>query len=193
VNPTFVVLTGGESTRFGSDKSTIEIDGEPLIIRILRTLPEGEVVVVGPEFVQNLRNITFVQESPLGGGPVAAVAAALHLISAPEVFIIATDMPYASEIVELLLARPLDGEALVPIDVEGERQPLCARYQSSVLRQALDNLGDPTGKSMRSVMAELDIEELLVEGSMLSKLVDIDTQADYINVLNNMGTEMEEK
>jgi molybdopterin-guanine dinucleotide biosynthesis protein A len=193
VNPTFVVLTGGKSTRFGSDKSTIEIDGEPLVIRILRTLPAGEVVVVGPEFVQNLRKITFVQESPLGGGPVAAMAAALQLISAPEVFIIATDMPYASEIVKLLLARPLDGDALVPIDAEGERQPLCARYQSSVLRQAIDNLGDPTGKSMRSVMAELDIEELLVEGSMLSKLIDIDTQADYVNVLNNMRTEMEKK
>jgi molybdopterin-guanine dinucleotide biosynthesis protein A len=175
----------------------MDFAGEPLIARILKGLPKGEVIISGPEFEQNIRKITFVQENPPGGGPVAAIAAAMALVESPDVFLIATDMPFAGEIVNRLLVQNFSSNALIPVDALGKRQPLCARYKTRALLQALKILGDPNDKSMRSLLAELDkqeletIEELLVEDSMLSKLVDIDTKEDYEKIINDYGKELE--
>ena len=179
-----MILTGGSSSRFGSDKSSTLFAGETLVNRLLRTLPAGPIVIVGPQFDQSMRTASFAQENPLGGGPVAAIHAGLMGVTSEFVAIIATDMPFAAEIISSLIARTCQSDALFPLDESKRAQMLCGLYRSDSLREAIVRLGDPANKSMRALIAELTIETLVINPNSTAKLLDIDTQADFIYALD---------
>lgn len=172
-----LILTGGRSSRFGSDKSLAMLKGQSLLSHLLTDLAVNiEVVIVGPTFESQLRPLKFVQEDPAGGGPVAAVDAGLAMISTEFVALVATDMPFAATVIHELansLESSIDG--LVPIDAEGVPQTLCAIYRTSALRNALTTLGSPQGRSMRSLTALLQLREIELSASLKSRLLDIDT------------------
>lgn len=72
------VLAGGQSSRFGSDKALVELDGRTLIARAVDTLTGWceHVVVVGREVAP----VSTLPDWPRPGmGPLAGIAAALHL------------------------------------------------------------------------------------------------------------------
>lgn len=180
---TYLILTGGRSSRFGSDKSQITIEGQTLINRLLKKLPAGEIVIVGPYFEYNSRPLAFALENPPGGGPVAAIAAGLKQISSEEVIVIAVDMPFASEMASILLSQALTASALIPVDEDGRLQPLCALYRVPALDEAIRSLGNVSGKSMREIVGLISYETLIVESEMMSKLIDIDTKEDLEKVI----------
>ena len=179
-NWTAIILTGGTSRRFGSDKSQVMISGHSLLDAILLSLPaELRVIVVGPEPLSSVRAVQITREQPIHGGPVAGIAAGLALVETDLVGVIATDMPFAAPLLSQLVNQlPNEADVIVPIDTKGFRQPLCAVYRVHALRQALVQLGDPHGQSMRNLVALLEIYELLVGDNALNELMDIDTQLD---------------
>jgi molybdopterin-guanine dinucleotide biosynthesis protein A len=172
-----MILTGGRSSRFGSNKSLAMLNGQSLLSRLLSELAENiEVVIVGPTFESQSRSLKFIQENPVGGGPVAAVDAGLAMIDTEFVALLATDMPFAAAVLHELansLEASLDG--LIPLDAEGVPQTLCAIYRTSALRNALVKLGNPQGRSMRSLVELLELKEIELSAVLKSRLLDIDT------------------
>ncbi|MDP1711082.1 MAG: molybdenum cofactor guanylyltransferase [Candidatus Nanopelagicaceae bacterium] len=172
-----MILTGGSSSRFGSNKSLAMLEGKTLLTHLLTDLAENiEVVIVGPTFESQSRSLKFVQEDPAGGGPVAAVDAGLAMIDTEFVALIATDMPFAAAVIHELansLESSIDG--LVPHDGEGIPQTLCAIYRTNALKNALVKLGSPQGCSMRSLTALLELKEIELTTALKSRLLDIDT------------------
>ncbi len=191
---TFMILTGGKSSRFGSNKSEINFAGTTLLNRLLENLPPAEVIIVGPEVATSLQEITFVREEPIGGGPVAAIAAGVEKATSEWVVVLATDLPFASEIVPLLvnaMNHKIDG--VIPIDQGGQRQILCALYTKSALKRALVAIGNPEGKSMRSLISQLNLRELLIPSNTIGKLIDIDTPEDLAKALEIQRQEESKK
>lgn len=175
-----MILTGGTSTRFGSDKSRAMLGENSLIEKLLTTLPsEIEIVIVGPQLQETSRVVRYTQESPLGGGPVAAIEAGLQLVHTEFVAIVATDMPFASVILDTLTKNFPDAEdATIPLDAQGVRQTLCALYRVDSLREAVTTLGSTQGQSMRKLTQLLSIKELPLKASLQRILLDVDTPAD---------------
>ena len=93
-----IILTGGTSKRFGSDKSEALINDKTL----LEYLTEGlsNLVIVGPE--TDLEAV-YVREEPAGAGPVAAIDAGLRAVDTDLVSIFATDMPFAPRVLPQLI------------------------------------------------------------------------------------------
>lgn len=175
-----MILTGGSSTRFGSDKSQAKLGVISLIENLLLTLPlEIEIVIVGPELENSARQVKYTQEHPLGGGPVAAIEAGLKLIDSEFVAIIATDMPFASQILAVLRENlPETEDATIPLDPAGIRQPLCALYRRDALARAVTELGNTQGQSVRNLIQILTVRELRLDPVLQRILLDIDTPAD---------------
>lgn len=175
-----MILTGGTSSRFGSDKSQAKLGAHSLIENLLITLPpEIDIVIVGPQLENNSRQVRYTQEHPLGGGPVAAIEAGLNLINSEFVVIIATDMPFASQILTVLTENFPDTEdATIPLDSAGIRQPLCALYRSDALVRALKKLGSTHGQSVRNLVQILTTKELQLEPALRRILLDVDTPSD---------------
>jgi molybdopterin-guanine dinucleotide biosynthesis protein A len=176
---TAIVLTGGSGTRLGGrSKAEVVLGEATLLEHVLQGLPPGvNVVVVGPEPTTPSRTVIVTRESPAGGGPVAALAAGLQLVTTPLVGVIATDMPFASSLLAGLTATiPPDADALVPLDATGRRQPLCAAYRSAALHRAVQSLGIVENASLRSLIEHLAVAE--TTAARAADLEDIDTPSD---------------
>ncbi len=176
----FIVLTGGTSTRFGSDKAAALIDGHTLIERILTSIPdEIDVIIVGPDPRIAGRSYQCVQEQPLGGGPVAGFMAGLEICTSEIVGLIATDMPFAvTRVINLLNSMKSHDDAVMYVDASGFIQPLAAVYRVEAVENALHIIGSIEGKSMRELTSLLSIAEVVMSTEVEGALMDIDTPAD---------------
>jgi molybdopterin-guanine dinucleotide biosynthesis protein A len=178
---TALVLAGGRGSRLGNDdKAAITIGGKSVLDHLLSSLPDDvPVVVSGPQRTTQ-RPVTFCRERPTHGGPVAGIAAALAAVNTPVIVLLAVDMPWAGGLVSHLVAefRSCESAALVPVDRSGIRQPLSAVVRTQAVRDALEELGDPRGRSLRELMSLIDVQERPLSEAETRWVDDIDTPAD---------------
>ncbi len=163
---TAIVLCGGRSSRFGSDKMRALVEGRPLLDHVLENLPvTWQVIAAGPER-ETSREVTWVREEPAFGGPLAALAVALRQVRTPTFALLGGDMPHVSEVPQTLLARL--GQAASELDVvvartpDGRLQPLLLAGRTHAGRAAMPS--DPAGASVMSWLKRLrwvahDIEQ----------------------------------
>lgn len=123
-----VLLTGGQSSRMGKDKSAINVFGEPLGNRLARLLKQAgwEPCVLGKH---PIGDHNFKLDSDDCGGPLCALKQYHPLTDF--VFVLSCDVPlFNSQIPELFLKNLGDFDAVIP-EVIGRAQPLCALYRAS--------------------------------------------------------------
>jgi molybdopterin-guanine dinucleotide biosynthesis protein A len=169
-----LLLTGGASSRMGTPKAELMVDGETLVQRAARLLERvcDPVVEVGPGY----STLTRVDEEQPGRGPLAALVAGADAVgrSGP-VLLLACDLPFVTE---QLLARlvdwPGDG-TVVPVDRDGVVQPVCARYSRDALDRARSLLDDGE-RSLRSLLRADDVTRL--DDIDERDLIDVDTPAE---------------
>lgn len=179
-----VVLAGGTSRRFGSDKLTAPVDGSPLLDAALAALPDdADVVLVGPAR-PTARSVHLVREDPPGGGPAAALVAGLRLALTGPATLLAVlpgDAPAGGRAAVALLGLLRDdpsASALVAVDDEGRDQPL----QLALRRPAAEALvasaadGGQGASARRLLLAALgpDLRRVPLPPS---SLFDVDTPA----------------
>ncbi|QKE84484.1 NTP transferase domain-containing protein [Arthrobacter sp. NEB 688] len=146
-----VVLAGGLSRRFGTDKLDAPLAGSSVLERAVAGIPAGwPVVVVGPVRPLRRTGATWVREDPVGGGPLAAVLAGLRACSGEVVAVLAGDMPAGGPALPALVAA-LHADATVGAaaaeDDSGRVTPLLAAYR----RPALEGLELGTGHGGRAM------------------------------------------
>ena len=173
---TVVVLAGGTSRRFGSDKLAAPLGDATVLDAVLRSLPDGwPVVVVGPERPVE-RPVVWAREDPPGGGPLAGVAAGAGVVGTPLVAVVAGDMPYAgaalASLVRALRTAPLEVGAVVAVDAHGVANPILAVYRSNALRAALPS---PAANRAAKLLLEVPHIEVPVTGPAGR---DVDTPSD---------------
>lgn len=178
-----VVLAGGQGRRLGGvSKPAIAVGGRRLIDIALDALVGAETTVVVGATLPTSRPVTWVREEPAGGGPVAALAAALPLVQSATVVVLAADLPFISAgAVEQLLRDRADAAAAIAVDDNGRDQPLIGCYDTSRLRAAIPL--DPAGASMRSLLHALEAAGPLARlelGGDPPVTWDCDTGADLI-------------
>jgi molybdopterin-guanine dinucleotide biosynthesis protein A len=149
-----VVVAGGQARRLdGVTKPAIDVGGRRLIdIAVDALTAATTVIAVGPPLA-TAQPVQWTREEPTGGGPVAAVAAALRLVVAPLVVVLAADLPFVTPAAVDRLVAAYEGAGVVAVDDAGREQPLLACYRADVLRRALPD--DTTGASMRSLLDRL--------------------------------------
>jgi len=129
------ILAGGESSRMGRDKALLELNGEPMIVRVARLMESvaGIPVLVGaPERFRALGLQVIADDWP-AAGPLGAIATALRASSAPWNLIVACDLPYLTKAwLDFIVARGLSSpaDAILPMNERGA-EPLCAMYRKS--------------------------------------------------------------
>lgn len=167
-----IILTGGKSQRFGSNKSEAKIGTQTLLEYIAQQLNSHDLIVVGaPTSIK----VQFTQENPLGGGPSAGIEAGLKLVKSELVGIYAVDAPFSPSFMPALQAQ-LKSDAVVPLDIEGLPQYLGGLYRSEKVREAVSQFDSVHGLSVRKLFSSLDVDFINVD--MPELLMDVDTPAD---------------
>ncbi len=136
-----VVMAGGRSTRYGSDKAFADLGGISLVQRAASSLRPvaGRVVVVANDVERHAMEGLLVRPDlvpgigPLGGLHTAVAWAAEE--ASRGVAVLATDMPFVpASLLDDLAGRLSPGAAVVPAST-GPRgfEPLCAAYDVGCL------------------------------------------------------------
>ena len=173
---TVVVLAGGTSRRFGSDKLGAPLHGSTVLETVVGSLPPSwPVVVVGPRR-DGGRAVTWTREDPPGGGPLAGVAAGVAVVETGMVAVVAGDMPYAGPalltLVAALRTAPPEVGAVVAVDADGVPNPLLAAYRTASVRQTLPV---PAANRPAKLLLAVPHVEIAVTGPAGR---DVDTPAD---------------
>lgn len=151
-----LILAGGASRRFGTDKARHPIEGTPMIQRVY-----GAVAPLVSDVFVSVRPTTAPLPIPATpvvdryeAGPLAGLHAGLQAATTPWVLAVACDLPLLTRDVldRLIAARDEEARPVVSRTPDGRLQPLCACYPAS----AADTAEHLIHRDSRALHALLD-------------------------------------
>jgi molybdenum cofactor guanylyltransferase len=148
------VLAGGQSSRMGTDKALVELDGEPLVARSLNILRQADLSATIAGARSELSRFAPVIDDP-GDGPLSGVCAALRSMQAEYAVFLSVDMPLLpSSLLACLLnhARITDSVAAVA-SVNGFAQTFPAVVHEAALAAAQSELTSGKGGCLHAFRA----------------------------------------
>lgn len=196
---TGIVLTGGRSSRMGTDKASLVLGGSTLIQRAVAALEAvaDEIVIVRAPgqslpLVRTAGSLTVLADPVEGAGPLEGIATGLTAASAPVAVIVGVDHPFLRpELLRLLVQRVHAGAKWALPESDGYPQPLC----SAIARDALVDLqasvaaGDRSPISVSHALGAERIRDAVwraVDPEGLS-FFDVDTPEDFEAAQRRLG------
>ena len=183
-----VVLTGGRGSRLGgTSKAALRQGSERILDRVLTGLAGArQIVVVGPD--EGLpTSVLVTREEPAGSGPCAGLVAGVHALAAANpkpaewTMVLAVDLVAAGQAIDVLLrvapGLPAAADGVCLRHADGFRQHLLGIHRTGPLRRAIADYGDPTNRSVRSLLDLLTIAERQVCDEVVA---DLDTPEDLV-------------
>jgi len=135
-----VILAGGRGSRLGIDKAQVEIGGEPLLERVVRSLSQvtDEIIVVVADLAKGhpklaANNIRFVGDLFLGSGSLGGIYTGLSAATHYHSMVVACDMPFLNlALLQYLRSRATEADVVVP-RLGPVLEPLHAVYSKKCL------------------------------------------------------------
>jgi molybdenum cofactor guanylyltransferase len=173
VAATAIVLAGGRSSRFGSNKLAADVDGSPLLHHAIRAVSDvcAEVLVVGApsglsvELPGDLAVVVALDVDAYQG-PLVALVDAASAAHHPALLIVAGDMPHLERaVVERLLAgrrgrRWAPGRQGACLLAGGTPQPFPMAIDRAALLAHGRELVEAGERRLRALLDHLDLERI---------------------------------
>ncbi|MCB0976542.1 MAG: molybdenum cofactor guanylyltransferase [Acidimicrobiales bacterium] len=185
---TALVLAGGASSRFGSDKTRALLGGRTILDRVVEvTVPlVSSTVVVGPWAPGGCRRVL---EPERHQGPLVALEHGLHEVETELVLVLGGDHPRLSAGLLSLLVETLRStavgvvsDAVVPRR-DGRAEPLVACYRTAAALTAASRLVETGERRFMALLDQLDVRWLEDDAWRQvdptgGSFVDVDTPSD---------------
>lgn len=138
------ILTGGASSRMGTDKARLRLGGRSFVERIAAALSSvaAPLSVVSSRADADAAGLPVVGDVHAGCGALGGLHAALAHARAEWVAVVSCDLPFVSaELFSLLAARRTrETDAVAPVQSDGREQPLCALYRRDACLELAERL-----------------------------------------------------
>jgi len=180
-----VILAGGASSRFGSNKALAELSGRPVISHtadILNKLFQERLLITNTPHIYEFLNWNTTPDLYPGEGPLAGIHSALATIKAKRAFIAGCDMPFLNQkLIRHLCQAVIGCDAAIPRHCRGI-EPLYAAYDKNILAELERSLR--SGDRKVSLFLErirvrwVDEQEILGLGMDLTTFYNINRPAD---------------
>ncbi|MBP1950764.1 molybdenum cofactor guanylyltransferase [Virgibacillus litoralis] len=136
MNISGVVLSGGKSSRMGTNKSLLTLEGKPVIEHItneLQLVSHTVSVISNNPSSFDFLNLDLYGDRYLNSGPLAGLESAMYNIGADVYIFAACDMPFVhKDVFNYLLQSLGEYDAVIPIYKE-KMHPLSGIYTCNVL------------------------------------------------------------
>jgi molybdopterin-guanine dinucleotide biosynthesis protein A len=184
-NVTGLILLGGKSSRYGSNKALVEIEGVRLIERVVGVMKSifHRVILLTntPEEYTYLR-LPMVEDLIKGLGPMGGIYTGLMTMSDETGFLVACDMPFLSgKLIRHMVEVRDDFDTVVP-RMDWMLEPLHALYSKKcipVIREAIEERQYQIAKCFaRMRVRYMDEEEIRLWDQDLRSLFNINKPQD---------------
>ncbi len=133
-----VVLAGGKSSRYGRNKALVDVDGMPLVSRVLRVIEplfSSVLLITNTPEIYAFLNLPMIEDKIKGLGPLGGIFTGLEAISDNAGFFVACDMPFLNAgLIRYLTSVRRDFDVVVPT-FEGKFEALHAVYSKGCLAE----------------------------------------------------------
>lgn len=142
------VLTGGMSTRMGTDKADVLVGDKTMLERVGYAVQSvaDETIALGPD----REGWQTWPDSVHINGPLAGIATALSRTEHPHVLLLAVDQPFVRVETLQRIVELADDIPVVPVDEHGVPQVTCALYPRTIRGEAMEEAA--TNGSVQSLL-----------------------------------------
>ncbi|MCF8462046.1 MAG: molybdenum cofactor guanylyltransferase [Flavobacteriales bacterium] len=174
---TGIVLAGGKSTRMGTDKGLIRLNGKPMVQHVLDPLARvcHRILVVSGNPMYGMFGFELVKDEASEFGPVMGILSGLRQSKTERNLILSCDAPFVTFDLLKQLVLLSDNADVVAASSEKGIHPLIAVYRRTCISVFEQAVADGEHR-LRTVLEQLKVEEMKVENDDLVR--NMNTQAD---------------
>jgi molybdopterin-guanine dinucleotide biosynthesis protein A len=184
-----VILAGGQSSRMGRDKATVELGGQTLLARQLalaRGVGATEIFISGRAgFDYGVTAARILTDRFPNAGPLAGIERALAEMSASQLLVLAVDMPRLTAELLQKLAQVCGKECGVVPEIRGRIEPLAAFYPQRAHDFAVKMLMEERSNSNHRTPGPTDFARRGVDAGMLRLVTLSDAEAELFANVNS--------
>lgn len=176
------ILAGGKSSRMGTDKAFLELDGKSFIQKLCEELDnfEEKIIARGARcekgIVWNCISDIYPEKGPIGG-----LHAVLSVCQSEVMFCVSCDMPFLqrSLVEELCQQWNDDTDAVIAVTQDGRKHPLCGLYRKSVV-SVLEEQILAGNYRMMGVLDKIKVNYVTITAENTQQLTNINTPQEYL-------------
>jgi molybdopterin-guanine dinucleotide biosynthesis protein A len=171
---TAFILSGGKSSRIGTNKTFLEINGKPLIQSLIELLDSifSDVVISSNEpELYGFTKKKVVRDIFSARGPLSGIHSALQFTKTEKNFFVSCDMPFISKDVIEFLCGYKSEKAILILKADRRIQQLCGIYSKRIFLEVDTLLKESNQKdsqlkgSIFDLLNRVDSEIIDVSGS----------------------------
>ena len=175
---TAVILAGGKSSRFGSNKADFVVDGKTLLERSLDLMKScfSDVCISSNNPEHYKYGFPVIEDSVKNLGPIGGIYSVLKIIQTEYAFFISVDMPLLTKrTVDRIVSNVNFQDVLVPKS-GWKIEPLCGVYRSSIVKE-IENQIEKRDYKLLNLYENIHVEYINFPAS--EEFININSQADY--------------
>ncbi len=177
-----MVLAGGKSLRFGSDKALANVGGVTFLeksVRLLQSLALEVTIISNPSRDYSFLGCRVENDLIMEKGPLGGLFTALTLFPKSALFILTCDMPYVSKeaLQKLVQAHDPIHQATIFKSKGPKLQPFPGIYESSLKEVAAARVMG-TALSMQAFLKQIPTLQKVDLADAYDDLIDINTPKD---------------
>lgn len=187
-NTNAYILAGGKSSRMGTDKGLLLIDGKAMIQYVIEQLQPifPKVIIVSNNLEYEKFGLEVIPDLIKDIGPAGGIYTALHHSNAQWNFIVSCDMPFITkEAIEFIFKTRKESQ-IVLLKNQENVEPLFGIYATNCETVWLQLIHQKTIK-LQEMVLQFNLQTIAVEDNIIfnqSFFKNINTKADFNNLFN---------
>ncbi len=142
------ILAGGKSSRMGTDKAVLMLEGKTILQRIIDELRPAveKIIIVSDNPEHGKFGMERIPDKIKNSGPAGGIYTVLAHCSSEKMMVVSCDMPFIkTEAVLFMLENSKDSQITVPV-FQNQLEPMFAVYSKSCLAKWAELIGSGTFK-----------------------------------------------
>lgn len=181
ISITGIILAGGKSSRMGTDKGLLKLNGKPFVqysIDALKPLV-SEVLIVSDNTDYDVFGLKRIEDEIKDAGPVSGIYSGLEASKTDYNLVLSCDIPMISTEVLKLLVHAIDNTSeIIQAESDGKSMPLIAIYQSAVKNKFYDLLQQDE-RRLRVAVKSCNYKNVAIHENDAKTTANINTKEDF--------------
>jgi molybdopterin-guanine dinucleotide biosynthesis protein A len=176
------ILSGGASSRMGTNKALLHLGGKQFVLRIAGALRQvcRSVSIVGAKDETNVLGLPAVPDVYPQWGALGGLHAALIACEAEWAAVVACDLPFVTGELFVRLAHLRENfDAVIPVQNDGRPQPLCALYRRAPCLSVAQELIESGERRPRTLLHTVNARRV-----MTNELTDLEGSSHFFMNVN---------
>lgn len=180
-NITGIILAGGKSSRMGSDKGLLTVNGKMFVERVIdamKPIVNDIIIIISNNQKYNQFGYQRVADRIKDSGPLAGLYSGLHHSKTEYNLVLSCDIPMiTTEVLKKLIDTDYENYDVVQIQSEHKTMPLIALYNKQCADKCLQLLQQGE-KRLRVAVSQLNAKTILIESELDKFVRNVNTKED---------------